>query len=113
MRTPKRTRKVVKMPESERERWDAQLEESDLREHAAAAWGTDAQLNKAAEEFAELAAAINRDLNGQQDRDEFLRELVDARLMLWQVELLFTERELESGLADALDDLDHRLEVYG
>jgi hypothetical protein len=67
------------MPESEQDRWDAQLEESDLREQAASAWGTDAQLNKAAEEFAELAAAINRDLNGQQDRDEFLRELTAPR----------------------------------
>jgi hypothetical protein len=95
------------------ERWDSRLDESDLRERADQAWGSTAQINKAAEEFSELAAALNRDLNEQQCRKKLLAEVADARLMLWQVEALFTEEELEAALDDALDDLAHRLEVYG
>lgn len=95
------------------DRWDSRLIESDLRKRADRAWGAEAQKNKAAEEFSELAAALNRDLNGQQDREELLREFADACLMLWQVELMFTEEELEAALDDALDDLAHRLEVFG
>ncbi|MFB6237541.1 MAG: hypothetical protein ABEH81_04135 [Halopenitus sp.] len=93
--------------------WDDQLVESDHRERAEQAWGRDAQINKAAEECSELSAALNRMLNGQQDRDELLREYVDARLMLWQLELLFDVDEMEEALDVALDDLDERLEVFG
>lgn len=94
-------------------RWDAPLDVSDLRKRAARAWGPVAQKNKAAEEFSELSAALNRELNGQQDHEELLEEFADARLMLWQMELMFSEEELEAALDDALDDLAHRLEVFG
>lgn len=94
-------------------RWDHRLIESDLRKDADRAWGPTAQTNKAAEEFAEVTAALNRHLNGQQDRDELLRELIDARIMLWQLELMFTEAELEAELETALDDLAHRLNAHG
>lgn len=93
--------------------WDDQLSESDLRERSEQSWGRDAQINKGAEEFSELSAALNRMLNGQQPRDELLSEFVDARLMLWQLELLFDEDELEEALDEALDDLEERLEVFG
>jgi NTP pyrophosphatase (non-canonical NTP hydrolase) len=95
------------------DRWDARLKESDLRKRTTRAWGPDAQKNKAAEECSELAAALNRDLNGQQDREELLEEFIDARVMLWQLTLMFTEEELGAALDAALDDLADRLEVYG
>jgi hypothetical protein len=95
------------------QRWDARIERSELRKRTTRAWGPDAQKNKAAEECSELAAALNRDLNGQQDHDELLKEFIDARVMLWQLTLMFTEEELEAALDEALDDLEHRLEVYG
>lgn len=100
---------VVKLTD----RWDARLEQSDLRHRALEAWGTTAQLNKAAEECAELAASLNRDLNGQQDRAKLLGEFIDATIMLWQVELMFSEEALEAALDEALDDLVDRLEVHG
>jgi len=95
------------------ERWDADLRRSTLRLEAEEAWETQAQITKAAEEFSELTAALNRMLNDQQDHNELLDELVDARLMLWQLELLFDEERLEQALADGLNDLEHRLEVFG
>jgi len=98
---------------SEAERWDAALSESDLRKRADLAWSRDSQLNKAAEEFSELSAAINRSLNGQQERENLLQELVDARVMLWQLELLFTDEELTEELEIVLNDLDQRLELFG
>jgi NTP pyrophosphatase (non-canonical NTP hydrolase) len=94
-------------------RWDKRLVDSNLRKQADRSWGKEAQIDKAAEEFAELAAALNRDLNGQQDREELLEELVDARVMLWQLELMFTSEELETELDVALNDLAYRLEVFG
>jgi hypothetical protein len=97
---------------NETERWDQRLIESNLRKQADRSWGREAQINKAAEELAELTAALNRDLNGQQDREELLEELVDARVMLWQLELMFTAEELEAELDVALNDLEYRLEVF-
>lgn len=94
-------------------RWDDPLIESDLRDRAERSWGRDAQINKAAEEFSELSAALNRELNNQQPRDELLEEYADARIMLWQLELMFSEDELEQALEQALDDLEERLEVFG
>jgi hypothetical protein len=94
------------------ERWDGRLAESDLRKRAARQWGKDAQINKAAEELSELAAALNRLQNNQQDCDELLAELVDARIMLWQIELMWTDEELGAALDEGLDDLEHRLEVF-
>lgn len=95
------------------DRWDARLEESALRERADEAWGRTAQLNKAAEECSELAAALNRYLNHQQDHEALRGEFIDTYVMLWQLEVLFHEFELEDALDDALDDLEHRLGVHG
>lgn len=99
--------------ESKSGRWDEALQESDLRHQAQDSWGDVAQLNKASEELSELTAALNRLQNGQQSRDDLLEEFIDAKLMMWQLELRFSDRELEDALDEALDDLEHRLEVYG
>ncbi|MFA1612089.1 hypothetical protein [Halobellus rubicundus] len=86
----------------------------ELYEEAEAAWGREAQLNKAAEEFGEAAAALNRALNGQESRENLLEELADARLMLEQMEwALFDDDEVGAALDEAVANLEARLEVDG
>jgi hypothetical protein len=81
---------------------------------ARSSWGLEAQINKAAEEFSELAAALNRDLNGQQDPDELLNEMEDARLMLEQLEhSLYSSESVDAAVQEATDDLVARLEEHG
>jgi len=75
-------------------------------------WGTKAQLTKAAEEFAETAAVINRAQNDQADLDEIIDELADARLMLEQLEWQFDDDAVDEAIADAVADLKHRVEVH-
>lgn len=81
---------------------------------AKTSWGLEAQLNKAAEEFAELAAALNRDLNNQQDREELLQEMADARLMLEQLEhSLFDTVFVDDAIQQAAEDLRQQLNESG
>lgn len=82
----------------------------DLYRRARDVWSTDAQLTKAAEEFAEAAAALNRFQNGQASRNEILAELVDAQLMLEQLQLEFRDAEYQMKFGNALDNLERRLE---
>lgn len=80
---------------------------------AQVSWGREAQMNKAAEEFSKLAAALNRDLIGQQDPDELLKEVADARLMLEQLEhSLFNSDHVDAAVQEATDDLIVRLKKY-
>ena len=72
-------------------------------------WGGDAQMAKAAEEFSELSAECARELNGQADREEFLEELVDARIMLEQLAWHITDDALEETIEGTLDQLADRL----
>ncbi|WP_135363418.1 nucleoside triphosphate pyrophosphohydrolase family protein [Halosimplex halophilum] len=85
----------------------------DLYERAAEAWGEDAQLTKAAEEFAELAAVVNRAQNGQADHMDIIEELVDARLMLEQLEFQLDDATVGLAFDQAVADLEDRLEVHG
>lgn len=94
-------------------RWDDRPAESDLRERADEVWGTEAQINKAAEVLSEIAAALNRHINGQQDPDEAGDEFVDARVMLWQMEMLWTDDQLTDRLDVLIDDLEERIERFG
>lgn len=100
-------------PSPGHEYWNEPLEASKLRRRADTAWGSDAQINKAAEELSELAACLNRHQNGQQDPDELLEELVDARIMLWQLEAMFGADQIEATTRAALDDLADRLDKHG
>jgi len=93
-------------------RWDYRLDNSDLRDRAARVWDTEAQRIKAAEELSEAAAALARGLNGQGDHEDLLAELVDARIMLWQMELLYSDGMLEEVLDELLDDLEMRVAAW-
>lgn len=77
------------------------------------AWGDDAQIAKAAEECAELAAELNRAQNGQGSHEDLVQELIDVRIMLEQLTYWLDVDELERELADGLDDLDDRLAKHG
>jgi len=85
----------------------------DLYAKAQIAWGRDAQLTKAAEEFAELAAEISRLQNEQTTTENLLEEMADARLMLEQMETDFTDEAVESKHQEKLAQLDERLPNTG
>lgn len=80
-----------------------------LYARAQMAWGHDAQMAKAAEEFAELAAAVNRAMNGQADARELLEEMADAKLMLEQLETDFTDEAVEEAFQEKVAALEARL----
>jgi len=82
---------------------------SDLYAHAQVAWGREAQLAKAAEEFAELAAEVNRLQNEQTTLDRLISEMADARLMLEQLETDFTDEAVEREYEKKLSQLQERL----
>lgn len=84
-------------------------EREDLYAEAQIAWGREAQLSKAAEEFSELAAAVNRLQNDQISAEALLEEMADARIMLEQLETDFTDEAVEDAYQEALDDLHERL----
>ena len=86
----------------------------DAYRDAETSWGVETQINKAAEEFSESAAALNRELNGQQDPDELRRELADAALLLEQIEhSLFDGEAIDAAIDEAMDELVDRLELHG
>lgn len=77
-------------------------------------WGKDAQIIKAAEELSELSAALNRHLNGQQDRDELLQEMADGWVVLEQMDCsLFGPDEVDTAIERATDDLIDRIHEHG
>lgn len=85
----------------------------DLYAKAQIAWGRDAQLAKAAEEFAELAAEVNRLQNEQTTLNRLLEEMADARIMLEQLETDFTNEAVEGVYQKKLAQLDDRLPNTG
>ena len=85
----------------------------DLYAKAQIAWGRHAQLTKAAEEFAELAAEVNRLQNEQTTLDRLLEEMADARIMLEQLETDFTKEAVERAYEEKLAQLDDRLPNTG
>jgi len=85
----------------------------DLYAKAQIAWGRDAQLAKAAEEFAELSAEVNRLQNEQTTLNRLLEEMADARIMLEQLETDFTDEAVEQVYQAKLDQLDERLPNTG
>lgn len=90
--------------------WDDKIHEADgAYREASMRWGGEAQMAKAAEELNELAAECCRDLNGQADPGDFLKEVVDARLMIEQLAEHITDEALEEMVAERLDHLESRL----
>ena len=73
-------------------------------------WGTEAQYNKAAEESSEFAAAINRMLNPESDRDDVLGELIDVRLILEVLRTRYSEEELRHRMEEQVADFRRRVE---
>lgn len=89
------------------------LYRDDLYAKAQIAWGRDAQLAKAAEEFAELAAEVNRIQNDQSSADALLDEMADARIMLEQLETDFTDEAVEERYEEKIAALEERLPNVG
>jgi len=92
---------------------DTEQRTCDIYAKAQIAWGRDAQLTKAAEEFAELAAEVNRLQNEQTTLDRLLDEMADARIMLEQLETDFTDEAVEQAYEEKIAQLDERLPNTG
>jgi NTP pyrophosphatase (non-canonical NTP hydrolase) len=100
------------MPEDGRNLCDGEVA-YDLYARAQIAWGRDAQLAKAAEEFAELAAEVNRVQNDQTTANRLLEEMADARIMLEQLETDFTDEAVDDVYERKLEELEERLPNTG
>jgi NTP pyrophosphatase (non-canonical NTP hydrolase) len=85
------------------------IDPDDLYAKAQIAWGRDAQLSKAAEEFSELAAEVNRLQNDQTTLNRLLEEMADARIMLEQLETDFTDEAVDDAYRRKLEALGERL----
>jgi hypothetical protein len=95
-------------------RWDDRVHDAeDIYRAASMSWGSDAQMAKAAEEFAELSAVCARDINRQADKEQLLAELIDARIMIEQIAQHITDGALEEMADEKLTQLDDRLEEHG
>lgn len=92
---------------------EAAVEHDDLYAKAQIAWGRDAQLTKAAEEFAELAAEVNRLQNDQSSVPRLLEEMADARIMLEQLETDFTDEAVDEVYRRKREQLRDRLSNAG
>ena len=95
------------------ERPSDDVDPADLYAKAQLAWGREAQLAKAAEEFSELSAEVNRLQNQQTTLDILLEEIADARVMLEQLETDFTDDAVQEAYERALSDLRDRLPNTG
>jgi len=90
-----------------------QQDREDLYAKAQIAWGHDAQLAKAAEEFAELAAVVSRWQNDQATTEEILDEMADARVMLEQLETDFNDDAVDEAFQQKIEALRDRLPNAG
>ncbi|MFP4218436.1 MAG: hypothetical protein ACLFR6_06320 [Salinarchaeum sp.] len=82
----------------------------DLYAKAQIRWTHEAQLAKAAEEFAELAAVVSRWQNDQTTAEEILDEMADAKIMLEQLETVFTDEAVDTAFNRKLTELKNRLQ---
>lgn len=94
--------------------WDWQIRSrtaTNLYDDAMREWGERAQIAKASEECAELAAVLARDLNGQANVAVLLQEIVDVRIMLEQLArtMGLDQDHLEAEVTTRLQHLDSRL----
>lgn len=92
--------------------WDDRLRDDDFIQacHGAVRqWGEDAQFNKCAEESSELAAAINRLLNPESERNDPLEELIDARLVMEVVSTVYPTEELSRKMDEQVADFKRRV----
>lgn len=102
------------MPENGQDSCDGEVKRpDDLYAKAQIAWGREAQLAKAAEEFSELAAEVNRLQNDQSTTARLLDEMADARVMLEQLETDFTDEAVEDVYQRKLESLEDRLSNTG
>jgi hypothetical protein len=85
-----------------------ETEREELYEKAELLWGRDAQLAKAAEEFAELSAAVNRLQNDQATIEEVISEIADGKIMLEQLERDFSDEAIDEAFQRKLNALKSR-----
>jgi len=82
-----------------------------LYERAIGEWGPAAQVDKATEEAAELAAACARRQNGLIGNEALAAEIADVEIMLEQLRLLVGNDPVDAARANALAELEQRLDA--
>lgn len=86
--------------------------EIDIHSRATAVFGTQKQLNKVAEECAELAAAINKYLAGECSQSRIVEEAADVKFCLGYLELWFGKKEIEAAEQIKIERLTKKLNSH-
>jgi hypothetical protein len=87
-----------------------EIEEADVCRRAINQYGLLRQMAKAAEEFAEAAAAINRHMATEGSREEIVSELADVEVMCVQMRMIFGAASIDTARAEKVARLHGRLE---
>lgn len=88
------------------------IQESEVCRRAINQYGILRQMAKAAEEFAEAAAAINRHMATEGSHEEIISELADVEIMCQQMRLIFGNQPIDAAKKMKLERLQKRLEEY-
>ena len=80
-------------------------------ERAMAKFGKERQMRKLQEECAELAAEVNKYLEGRSSLDELLGEMADVSICLEQMRCYFTNTAIDTAIARKLMKLEKYLEA--
>ena len=83
--------------------------EIDIHSRATAVFGVQKQLNKVAEECAELAAAINKYLAGECSQSKIVEEAADVKFCLGYLELWFGKKEIKLAEQKKIERLAKKL----
>lgn len=85
------------------------VDESEICREVINKHGINRQLAKAAEEFAEAAAAISRFLAGEGDYNEIIGELADTEIMCVQLRMIYGNDAIDQARAEKIVRLQGRL----
>jgi len=85
------------------------IEESDVCRRAINQYGILRQMAKAAEEFAEAAAAINRHMATEGSHEEIISELADVEVMCVQMRMILGANAIDQQRAEKVARLNGRL----
>ena len=90
-------------------KWELPWSEEKILKTAVKRYGNTRQISKAAEECAELAAAISRFNANEGDYKEIISELADVEIMCRQLRMIYGDAEIDAARTEKLKRLEKRL----
>jgi len=96
-------------PEPKPVKWELPWSEEKILKTAVKRYGNTRQISKAAEECAELAAAISRFNANEGDYKEIISELADVEIMCRQLRMIYGDAEIDAARTEKLKRLEKRL----